>query len=314
MADKKFAVFGAGGVGGYFAAALTRAGCPVALIARGRHLDAIRRDGLQIESPKEAFTVNLEQVTDRPQDVGPVDAVILAVKTWQVKEAAGAIRPMLSPSAKVLPLQNGVEAPEQLEAVLGRQHVLVGLCRLISSVVAPGHIRHAGLEPMIALGEPGDGPLTANAAALASALKAAGMQVQTPANIQAALWEKLLFIAAVSGVGAVTRSAIGEFRDCSPTRSLLQQIMEEVAAVARSRGVELTADVVTRTLGFVDSLPPTGTASMQRDIAEGRPSELAAIIGAVVRFGERSGVATPVANYVYASLLPQETRARRIAK
>jgi len=314
MADKKFAVFGAGGVGGYFAAALTRAGCPVALIARGRHLDAIRRDGLQIESPKEAFTVNLEQVTDRPQDVGPVDAVILAVKTWQVKEAAGAIRPMLSPSAKVLPLQNGVEAPEQLEAVLGRQHVLVGLCRLISSVVAPGHIRHAGLEPMIALGEPGDGPLTANAAALASALKAAGMQVQTPANIQAALWEKLLFIAGVSGVGAVTRSAIGEFRDCSPTRSLLQQIMEEVAAVARSRGVELTADVVTRTLGFVDSLPPTGTASMQRDIAEGRPSELAAIIGAVVRFGERSGVATPVANYVYASLLPQETRARRIAK
>lgn len=310
MSDQRFAVFGAGGVGGYFAGALTRAGYPVALIARGRHLEAIRRDGLRIESPKETYTVQLALVTDRPEDVKPVEAVILAVKTWQVREAAQAMRPMLGPATKVLPLQNGVEAPEQLEQVLGREHVLVGLCRIISSAAEPGHIRHAGLEPMVALGEPEDGPLTPNAAALAAALKAAGMQVQTPVNIQAALWEKLLFIAAVSGVGAVTRSAIGEFRGCPPTRDLLQQLMEEAAAVAKSKGIGLPADVVTRTLAFVDSLPATGTASMQRDIAEGRPSELEAIIGAVVRFGRLSGVATPSANYIYASLLPQETKAR----
>jgi len=310
MNDRKFAVLGAGGVGGYFAALLTRAGHPVALIARGRHLEAIRRDGLRIESATDSFTVTPAQVTDDPKDVGPVDAVILAVKTWQVPEAARAMRPMLSPTTKVLPLENGVEAPDQLEQILGSKHVLVGLCRLISAVVAPGCIRHAGVEPMVALGEPNGGSLTPNAKALADALRAAGVTVQTPADIRAALWEKLLFIAGVSGAGAVARATIGELRQCPPTRELLRQLMEEVSAVARSRGIGLPPDVVPRTLAFVDTLPATGTASMQRDIADGKPSELEAIIGAAVRFGEQAGVPTPALRYVYASLLPQENRAR----
>jgi 2-dehydropantoate 2-reductase len=310
MSARRFAVFGAGGVGGYFAALLTRAGYPAVLIARGRQLEAIRRDGLRIESPRDSFTVTLAQVTDHPEEVGPVDAVMLAVKTWQVPEAAQAMRPMLSPATKVLPLENGVEAPDQLELVLGRQHVLVGLCRLISAVTAPGCIRHAGVEPMVALGEPDGGTLSPNARALADALKAAGVAVQTPADMRAALWEKMLFIAGVSGAGAVARATIGELRQCPPARELLRQLMEEVSAVARSRGIALPEDVIPRTLAFVDTLPATGTASMQRDIADGKPSELEAIIGAAVRFGEQAGVPTPTLRYVYASLLPQEIRAR----
>jgi 2-dehydropantoate 2-reductase len=310
MSDARFAVFGAGGIGGYFAGVLTRAGFPVGLVARGQQLQAIRKDGLRIIGPKDEFTVHLAVATDRPEEIGSVDAVILAVKAWQVPEAAMELKPLLKTGTKVLPFQNGVEAPEQLAKALGPEHALVGLCRIITAIDAPGAIRHAGLQPMVALGEMDGSRLSPNAKGLADALAAAGASVQTPPDIYAALWEKLVFIAAVSGVGAVSRSTIGEFRSCVPSRALLQQSLAEVAAVARARGIRLTADVVPRTLMFVDSLPASGTASMQRDIADGKPSELEAIIGSVVRFGDEAGIATPAMDYMYGSLLPQEVRAR----
>ncbi len=310
MPNSRFAVLGAGGVGGYFAAVLTRAGYPTAVIARGQNLDAIRRNGLRIQSANDDFSVPIPEATDNPQNVAPVDAVIVAVKAWQVPDAAKSLRPLLKPGTKVLPLENGVEAPDQIEQALGREHTLVGMCRIISAVVEPGHIRHAGLQPTVDLGEPDNSPLSSSARLLYEALQSAGAVVQTPPDVRAALWEKLLFIAAVSGTGSVSRATIGEFRHCSPTRQLLQQLMEEVSAVARAREIKLPSDVVERTMAFVDSLPPTGTASMQRDIADGKPSELEAIIGAVVRFGEAAGIATPATRFVYASLLPQEQRAR----
>ena len=310
MSKKTFAVVGMGGVGGYFAAVLARAGHSVSVVARGAHLEAIRQDGLRILSPKGDFTTPVAKASDKPEDIGPVDAVILAVKAWQVDEAASAMRPLLTPLTKVLPLQNGVEASEQLRQILGPGHSLMGLCRIIASVVSPGCIRDGGLDPTVALGEPDGSALSPNGRALAEALQTAGVTVQTPPDMQAALWEKLLFIAALSGTGAATRSTIGEFRSSPPTRELLRQLMGEVAAVARSRGIRISKDVVPRTLAFVDASPADGTASMQRDMAAGRPSELEAIVGAVVRFGDQAGVPTPAMDYVYASLLPQENRAR----
>jgi 2-dehydropantoate 2-reductase len=311
MNKRAFAVVGAGGVGGYFAAVLAQAGYSVSVVARGAQLEAIRRDGLRIISPKGNFTTKVAKASSNPADIGPVDAVILAVKAWQVTEAGSTMKPLLTPLTKVLPLENGVEATEQLQQVLGPAHPLIGLCRIIASVESPGCIRHGGLEPTVALGEPDGSALSENALALAEALKTAGVTVQTPPDIHAALWEKLIFIAAVSGAGAVARSTIGEVRNCPPTRELLRQLMEEVATVARSRGIHLTEDAVSRALTFVDSSPGDGTASMQRDIAAGRPSELEAIVGAVVRFGDQAGVPTPAMDYGYASLLPQENRARR---
>jgi len=299
-------------VGGYFAAVLARAGYWTAVVARGAQLEAIRRSGLRVRGPKDEFTIAPAQATDNPEEIGPVDAVILAVKAWQVSDAAKAIRPLLKSGTKVLPLENGVEAPDQVAQVLGDGHTLIGLCRIISAVEGPGVIRHVGLRPTVALGEFDGSDLSPSAKVLAQALADAGMTVETPPDMRAALWEKLLFIAALSGTGAVARATAGEIRQCPPTRELLRRLMEEVAAVARGQGIQLKADVVSRTLTFVDSLPPGGTASMQRDIADGKPSELEAIIGAVVRFGEASGVPTPAMRYVYASLLPQEARARGV--
>jgi 2-dehydropantoate 2-reductase len=308
--DGRIAMVGAGALGCYFGALLSRAKVPVSVIARGRHLEAIARDGIRVESPAGDFHVAPAQVTDDPAQVGPVDSVILAVKAWQVPAAAAAMRPLLAPGTRVLPLQNGVEAWDQLGETLGREVPLMGLCRVVSLLAAPGRVRHVAMTPMIGLGEPDGGPLSSRAQALAGALEAAGVTVERPSDMRAALWGKLLFIAALSGAGSVTRATVGEMRACAPTRFLLRDLMEEVAAVALARGIRLDEQVVDRTLAFVDSMPGTSTASMQRDIMEGKPSELEAIIGALIRIGREANVATPAASFVYASLLPQERAAR----
>ncbi|MGB9104456.1 MAG: 2-dehydropantoate 2-reductase [Terriglobales bacterium] len=311
MSELKVAVYGVGGVGGYFGAVLARAGNPVSLIARGEHLKAIREKGLRIVTPKEEFTVTPVAASDNPADIGPVDIVLVGVKAWQVPDAAKAMRPLLKPDTRVVPLQNGVEAVDDLAQVLGREHVLGGLCRIIASIVAPGAIKIGPMEPVVALGELQGSELAGNAGALYEAFRAAGVNIQKAPDIQAALWEKLLFIAAVSGVGAVSRANVGEVRQSPPTRALLQQVMEEVAAVAAKRGVRLAPEIVARTMAFIDNMPGEGTASMQRDVAAGRPSELEAIIGSVHRLGSVAGVPTPAIQFIYASLLPQEARARK---
>ena len=310
MTDKRFAIVGAGALGCYFAALMTRAGHHVTLIARGRHLEAIERDGIHVEDLGERYRVSPARVTDRPEDVGPVDAVVLTVKAWQVSETANQARPLVTSGTRVLPLQNGIEAWDQLVRVLGDEAPLMGLCRVVCALTAPGHVRHVGTEPTVTMGERQGARLSGNAAALANALKASGVRVDHSENMRAALWEKLMFIAGVSGAGSVARSTVGEMRACPPTRDLLQQILEEVTRVASASGVPIVGDPVGSAMAYVDSMAPESPASMQRDISDGRPSELEAIIGVVVRLGREAGIATPAASFVYASLLPQERRAR----
>jgi 2-dehydropantoate 2-reductase len=306
----RIAVFGTGAVGGYFGGRLAQAGEEVIFIARGEHLQALRSHGLQVDSVKGDFVVQPVQATGDPAQVGVVDAVLVGVKAWQVSEAAQAMRPMVGPDTFVVPLQNGVEAPPQLAAVLGAQHVLGGLCRIISFILGPGHIRHAGIEPYVAFGEL-DNQASERAERLRQAFaRAIGVTVEIPLDIQAAIWEKFLFIASFSGVGAVTRAPAGVLRSVPETRQLLEGAMREIFAVARAREIALPGDIVDQTMAVVDGLPPDGTASMQRDIMEGRPSELASQNGAVMRLGQGAGVATPLHRFIYQSLLPLELRAR----
>ncbi len=305
----RIAVIGAGGVGGYFGARLAQAGESVVFIARGEHLDAMRRDGLKIESVAGDFTVSPCEAVEDPAAVGEVDAVLVGVKTWQMPEAARAMRPLVGEQTTVLPLQNGVEAPQQLAEVLGRVYVVGGLCKIISEKVGPGHIRHSGAKPYVALGELDNRP-SERVERLKAAFDRADVAVEVPADIQVAMWEKLLLIASISGVGAVTRATLGQILEVPETRSLLERAMREVQAVADGVGVGVAEDIVERTMGFFEKLPPGGTASMQRDVMAGRPSELEAQNGAVVRFGREADVETPVHGFLYASLLPQERLAR----
>ena len=301
----RIAVFGTGGAGGYFGAQLARAGEDMSFIARGEHLRAIRADGLRIETPAGEIVVQPAQATDDPAQVGAVDAVLLGVKTWQVEQAAQAMRPMIGAGTFVVPLQNGVEAASQLAAVLGPERVLGGTCGTFSWVTGPGRIRSIGAAHFIRFGEL-DRPPSERAERLRAAFARAGVKAEVPADIQQALWSKFLLVASFGGMGALTRAPIGVIRSLPETRAMLEQCMREVFALARSRGVALAGSAVADTMAVVDSLAAGATTSLQRDIAEGKRSELEAWNGAVVRLARESGVPVPLHQTIYHAMLPQQ--------
>lgn len=306
----KIAVFGAGAVGCYLGGRLAQSVDEVIFIARGKHLQAMKKDGLKIDSINGDFIVNPVRATDNPEDVGIVDMVLVTVKAWQVSDAAKSMKPMVGPETYVLPIQNGVEAPSQLAAILGNEHVLGGLCAFISYVVEPGHICHAGTDPIIRFGE-----LDNNRSDRVNLLndmfeRTPGITANIPSDINVAMWQKFLLITAWSGLGAITRVPVGIFRSQPETRQLLEKTMIEIYEVARARNIDLPENVIAKTLEFIDALPSGGTASMQRDIMDGKPSELESQAGAVVRLGQEVGIETPVSNFIYSSLLPMERQAR----
>jgi 2-dehydropantoate 2-reductase len=305
----RVAVFGTGAVGGYFGGRLAQAGEDVVFIARGEHMRAMLMNGLRVDSIKGDFVVKPVHVTDDPAEAGKVDVVLVGVKAWQVPEAAAAMRPLVGSGTFVLPLQNGIEAPAQLAAVLGDQHVLGGLCGLFCYVAGPGHIRHAGTEPFVKFGEMDNRP-SPRVKELQQVFMRAGVTAEIPPDIQVALWMKFLFITVLSGVGAVTRAPAGIWRSLPETRQMAEQGLNEIMAVARSRNIALPGEAVRATMAMFDGLVPLSTSSMQRDVMEGRPSELEAQIGAVVRLGQGADVVTPLHTFIYHSLLPMELRAR----
>ena len=304
----RIAIFGAGGAGGYFGARLAQAGEDVVFIARGEHLRAIREQGLRVETPAGDIIARSE-ATDDPEQVGAVDAVLVGVKTWQLTDAARAMRPMMTPQTFVVPLQNGVEAAAELAGVLGAEHVLSGLCGTISRVVNPGHILSLGDTNFIKFGELDNRP-SERAQHLQQTFERAGVKAQVPPDIQTAVWEKFIFVAPYGGIGAVTRAPADVIRSLTETRRMLEKGMLEILEVARSHKVSLPEGIVEKSMRLVDSLAPGSTASLQRDIAAGKPSELEAWNGAVVRLGQATGVPTPLHEFIYHSLLPSELRAR----
>jgi 2-dehydropantoate 2-reductase len=305
----RIAVVGAGGVGGYFGARLVEAGEDVAFVARGAQLDALRTHGLRIESPHGNAALGPQRATDDAREIGPVDAVLLCVKTWQVAEAVEAIRPLIGRETCLVPFQNGVEAADELIGTIGPAPVLGGVAKIVAFMDGPGRIREMGGPTAAAFAELDNRP-SSRVERLRDAFRRARLDVETPADIHVAIWIKFMFVASGGGVGAVARRPIGVLRRVPGTRRMLESGMAEIAALARARGVRLPDDIVGRTMAFVDTLPAEGTASLQRDIAEGRRSELDWWSGAVVRLGRKAGVATPVHAFIYDSLLPSELDAR----
>ena len=305
----RVAVFGSGAVGGYFGGRLALSGQEVVFIARGDHLRALQTQGLRVDSLAGDFIINPVQATDDPSRVGVVDVLLVGVKAWQVPEAALAMRVLVGKGTCIVPLQNGVDAPAQIAAVLGKQAILGGLCRIASQLAGPGYIRHTGIEPYIAFGEL-DNQRSERVLRLKEAFERAGVRAEIPNDIQAAMWEKFIFIASISGIGAISGAPVGVFRELPETRQMLKQVLQEIAAVSKGHKVHLEEAVAERMLAMIDGMPAGTMASMQRDILEGRPSELGSQTGAVVRLGLESGVATPTNNMIYASLIPKELKAR----
>ena len=305
----RIAIFGAGGAGGYFGARLARSGEDVTFIARGEHLEAIRQHGLRVDSILGDFVVSPAKVTGDPEQVGQVDMILLGVKAWQVKSVLPALHSLVGPQTTIVPLQNGVESPDRLAKAFGAKHVVGGLAKIISFKVGAGHIRHAGADPYLAIGEL-DKRSSGRTMRIQQVFQKSGISVDVSEDIEAALWQKFLFVVSWGGVGTVTDAPIGVVRSRPETRLMLKQSMSEVLAVAQAKKIALDSDTVVKTMAFVDTLPPDGTTSLHRDIKNGFPSELESWSGAVVRFGKEAGVPTPLNEFIYHSLLPRELQAQ----
>jgi len=308
----RIGVFGTGGVGGYFGARLAAAGEDVAFVARGQHLAALRSTGLRVRSPLGDAHLAAIEVTDSPADLEPVEAILVAVKTWQLDDAIDGLRAMLGADTFVVPLLNGIEAAAHLGRALGEKRVVDGTCKIISRLGEPGEIVHVGVTPFVQLGETND-RASDRTGRLLAAFQRAGVRAEIPPSIRVAIWYKLMFVASVGGVGAVTRAPIGVTRTLPETRRLLRQAMSEIHRLAAARGWALPDDAVEAGLAFIDTLPAVGTTSLQRDIDDGRRSELEAWCGVVDRLGRESGIDTPVNSMLYGALLPCELRAHAAA-
>ncbi len=303
VTNMRIAILGVGGVGGYYGGLLACAGQDVALIARGAHLAALRELGLRVESVHGNFQVRPILATDEPAEIGPVDLVLVSVKSYDLDAAAEAARPLLGPGTAVLPLLNGLDAAERLAAALGDEPVLAGLTHISSSLTAPGLIRQISSVRRITLGER-DGRVTPRARRVGEALASSGIEVVVSDQIDLALWDKFLFIASISGVCCLARQPMGVVLDTPETRQLYVRALREVEAVAHHRGVPLAPGIVERTLALSEGFAPETRPSMLVDLEAGQRIELEALNGTVVRYGRSEGVDTPVHSVVYAALKP----------
>ncbi len=298
----RIAMMGSGGVGGYFGGRLAASGCEVTFIARGSHLEAIRKQGLRIDSrDMGSATIFPANATDDPGEVGEVDYVIIGVKLWDTAAAGHAIRPMLGPRTAVLSLQNGVEGDDVLAPIVGAERLIGGVAFIASSIGEPGVIKHIGTMQRLVIGERAGGS-SPRVEALHGALVNAGVTAEISEDIQRTIWEKFVFLVGLSATTTLARTTLGPIREDVDGREFLYAVMSETVAIARAKGISLPADYAADRLTFADGLPTDMTSSMHHDLNNGKPLELAWLSGAVTRFGQELAVPTPVNHTVFAAL------------
>ncbi|MEO8484712.1 MAG: 2-dehydropantoate 2-reductase [Betaproteobacteria bacterium] len=299
----RIAVIGTGGVGGFYGAKLAAAGHDVTFVARGAHLDAIRRDGLRVEHEIAPLHVPNAGAVEDPATIGPVDIVLCCVKLWDVEAMAPHLAPLVAGGGIVIPLQNGIDAPEMLKRALGRDHVAGGIAYVAARIASPGVVKVLGSLGRMRVGSFfGIGEHRVNA--FADAARAAGLEVDVAGDIRRALWEKFAMFSALSGCTALARQPIGVIRTDPDLRAMFEDAVRETVSVGRAAGVEFADDYVAKQLAFADGLPPGMKASMANDLDAGHRLELPWLSGAVVRLGREHGVPTPVHATIHAALKP----------
>jgi 2-dehydropantoate 2-reductase len=304
----RVAILGSGAVGGYYGAKLARAGHDVTFIARGAHLQAIRGQGLHVKSPAlGSFTVHAPAEEDTSR-VGPVDVVILAVKTYDNATALPLIPPMIGPSTTVLTIQNGVDSASDAAAVVGEQAVLGGTTYIATALVAPGVIEQTGTHRRIVFGEVfGDLPrLSMRARQLHEALAGADIQADVVDDGRVPIWEKFIFLVALAGFTGASRLPVGPLWADPSIRAQFLEGCREVERLARAEGVSVASDVIERIGAYVRGIPGTMRSSLLIDLSQGKRIEVDALHGSVVRRAARAGVPVPIMSTLYALLKPYE--------
>ena len=289
----KIAMMGSGGVGGFFGGRLAHAGYDVSFIARGAHLAAMRERGLTIENqPQGDIRLPKVRATDDPAQIGRVDLVIVSVKLWDTESAAKQIKPLVGPQTGVLSLQNGVIKDDILRRELGDAAVMGGVGYVATHVSQPGVIHQTGTMQRIVLGEY-DGTRSARATFLHEALVRAGVNAELSDDVRRAIWEKYVFLVALSATTTTMRMPIGPIRENPQTRAFLRDLIRENVAVGRAHGVALPEDYAENRLAFADGLPADMTSSMHHDLERGSPLEVNWLSGGVVQLGAAKGIPTP---------------------
>src|SRR3954447_8427176 len=304
--DMRIAIIGAGGIGAIYGAALARSGCEVAFVARGAHLAAMRADGLRIEGDRGETLIRPARATDDIASIGPVDYVLLCVKSWDVETAGAQLRPIVGPDTAVVPLQNGVDAADRLMPILRREAVMGGTAFVTGSIVAPGIVRQTGTYQVMTFGELGQGGCNGRPSPRGERLRdqceAAGFEGVLSPDVRVPVWEKFLVLIPLANVNALTRQPLGRYRADPDTWALVERSARETEAVGRAEGVNLPPDAAERALAAIRSMPDHHMASMGNDLLRGNRLELPWLAGKIVQLGRRNGIATPVNEFVYAAL------------
>jgi 2-dehydropantoate 2-reductase len=305
----KVAVYGTGGVGGFFGGRLARSGVDVRFIARGSHLRTLRTQGLRVASVHGDFELRPVTATDDPAEIGPVDYVLVTVKSHHTDRVATQLGPLLHDRTAVVSLQNGVDNEEKLAAAVGEHRVVGGAAYIFATISRPGTIDHTGGPTSIVVGE-WRGGRSERVGRLVEACQAAGFAAEETGDIRSTLWTKFAFICALAGTTAAIRLPIGEIRKAPASRELFRRVVAEVCDIARAEAIHLPADLPDRHLTFTDGLDPDGYSSLHHDLTHGHAMELDALLGEVVRRGARAQVATPMSEALYAVLQPWQLRSQ----
>jgi 2-dehydropantoate 2-reductase len=302
-----FAILGSGAVGGYYGAKLARSGQKVSFLARGSHLRAIRERGLMVWSPLGDFTVRAQAEED-PAAVGPVDVVLLAVKTYDNATALPMLKPLVGESTVVMTLQNGVDSVDDVAAVVGRERVLGGPTYIATALSAPGLIEQTGTHRRIVFGEAfGErAAVSERVGRIADVLKAADIQAEAVADARVPLWEKFIYLAPFAAFTGAARLPIGPLWSDPAIKTQFMAAVAEVEAVARAEGVNVREpkNLEAYVTQYVDALPPSTRSSLLIDLQQGKRIEVESLPGAVVRRGLAAGVPTPIMAGLYSVLRP----------
>lgn len=297
----RIAVMAAGAVGGYFGARMAAAGHDVTFIARGAHRDAIRSTGLVVESPLGDLHLKDVRTSDDPREVGPVEVILFAVKLWDTEAAAELTRPMVGPDTRVITLQNGVDSVERIAPILGEDTVIGGSTYIVTTIAAPGVIRHSGPGARIVCGRL-DGKPDETLNRYAPEFKSAGIDFHVTATMKLDLWKKFVLLSGTSGITASTRLPIGDILADPDIKALFHRLMSEAVAVGRASGVDIPAEFADAQMKTAQGFPASMRASMANDLNNGNRLELDWLAGKVIQLGHKYGVPVPASETVYAIL------------
>jgi len=288
----RIAIMGSGGLGGYFGARLVQGGADVHFVARGKHLEAMRAGGLRIQGPQPIHVPKVNATND-PREIGVADVVMLCVKLWDTESAIEQIRPMVGPDTAIISFQNGVLKDQYLRAAFDERQLMGGVGYVATTIGEPGVILQTGPMQRLLFGE-FDGSRSERGEALLAACQAGGINAELSDNILREIWQKFVFLVALSGTTTTMRKSLGPIRSNPQTRAFFLDVMREVVAVGRAHGVALPEDYADVRMKFAEELPADMTASMHHDLEKGNRLEVRWLSGGVVELGKAKGVPTPL--------------------